>query len=659
MKRLCILVLALLLIGSLSLFAGGEKESSSSSSTSGTAASTGKYKEAPMLAELVKAGKLPPVDERLPDSPMVLTPPKPGRYGGTLQLISRYENVPVAGGFASDGLNGFVAPLPDGSDLVPHFATKIDVSDDMRTYTIHLRKGVKWSDGAPFTTEDMKFWYEDHQGNTDVTPEIRAAMKSGGEVIKMEVIDDLTFRFVAKNPAPKFMAWPLSKGTQHFRMLKPKHWLKEYHARYVDKDKLDKMVKDAGYAKWSELYLAKAQEYVALPAVPDRPTVTSYVCKEWTSESRTFERNPYYWKVDDKGNQLPFIDYLHTTYITDPEVANGKVISGEVDFNGFEISIKNYPLYKQYEEQGGYNVKLWGSGKGGDIIYFFNLTHKDEGMRNIFQDKRFRRAMSIAINRPEINEFLYYGKATIMAYTVFPQSKYGDEKWTKAFIDYDPDQAKKWLDEIGLVDKDGDGWRDRPDGSKFSFIVEFTSIEDPLKTNVTELVIEYWKKIGVNASMKELQRQLYSTRSAANELDVGLWHGGWETGLLFPATNPWTEGSATGALWKQYTNHWNLGSEIDIPIMPEAQEVWDAYQNSLNADNEGEHIREAKKILQSQADNVWIINTVAMAPHPLIVDKNLHNVPDSGFYCWEVGWLTTRNPEQWFFDEGEGAPGDK
>ena len=659
MRHIVSLVLALALLCSFSVFGSGKTEGEKKPTEAAAAAKPGKYNEAPMLAELVKAGKLPPVDARVPDEPLVLTPPNPGRYGGTLQLISRYESAPIAAGFASDGLNGFVAPLPDGSGLVPHFATKIDVSSDLTTYTIHMRKGVKWSDGQPFTTEDMEFWYWDHFRNPEVTPEIRPAFKSGGEVIMYETIDDYTFRFVAKNPAPKFMAWPLSKGTQHFQMLKPKHYLKNYHIKYVDKDKLEKMTKDAGYAKWHELYLNQAREYCALPAVPGRPTVTSYVNIEWTSDGRTFERNPYYWKVDNLGNQLPFIDRLHTQYISDPEVANGKIISGEIDFNGFEISIKNYPLYKQYEEQGGYNVYLWGSGKGGDIFYYFNMTHTDDGLRAIFQDKRWRRAMSVAINRQEINEFLYYGKAVVQAYTIFPSSKYGKKEWADAYAQYDPDQAKKWLDEMGVVDKDGDGWRDRPDGSKLSFTIEFTSIEDPLKTNVTELVTEYWKKLNINASMKEISNSLYGTRQSANELDIGLWHGGWETGLLFPGSNPWTEPGATGGLWRLYTNHWNLGQDIDIPIMPEAQAIWDAYQIAINTGDMEEHIRESQKILQSQADNVWFINTIAMAPHPIIVDKNLHNVPETGLYAWEVGWLTTRNPEQWFFDEGEGKAGDK
>jgi len=257
--------------------------------------------------------------------------------------------------------------------------------------------------------------------------------------------------------------------------------------------------------------------------------------------------------------------------------------------------------------------------------------------------------MSVAINRQEINEFLYYGKATIMNYTVLPTSKYSEERFAKAYTQFDLNQAKKWLDEMGLIDRDGDGWRDRKDGKKFTFAVEFTTQEDPLKLNTVELVAGYWKKAGIDVNTKEISGELSGTRQAANLIECGIWHGGWETGILFPFSNPLMSGNGSFA-WPKIWQHYFAGKEIDQPIPPEVQDLYNAWMTATTTSDKNELLALGKKMLQLQADNMWLIGTVGLAPSPIIVRKNLRNMPETGHYTWEVQWLISRNPEQMFFE---------
>jgi peptide/nickel transport system substrate-binding protein len=422
----------------------------------------------------------------------------------------------------------------------------------------------------------MMFWYEDWLLNEEVTPVIDPSWIAGGEVVKVTVIDDYTIRFEYTEPQPLFLGWPLSKGTQHHRMLKAKHYLSQFHKDYVSEDKLQEMMDDA-------------------------------------------------------------------------EVAQGKMIAGEVDYNGFITTTKNYPLYKQNEERGGYRTILWDSGKGSEVFFFFNLSHDDPDMREVFQDARFRRAMSVAINREEINEFLYFGRAEVRNYTLLSTSKYFEERFATAYTQYDPEQASAWLDEMGLVDSDGDGWRDLANGEPFSFVIEFTSAEDPLKTDTVELVTQSWQDVGINVTSKELAGELWGQRLNGNKISCSIWHGGWETGILFPASNPLLAGNGRYA-WPKFWDHFFGGQEIDQEIPAIVQELYDTWAAATTASNEADLVRLGKKMLEMQAENVWLIGTVGLAPHPIIAKKNLRNVPETGHYTWEVQWMISRNPEQFFFE---------
>lgn len=662
MRKLMIvlLVITVCFLGTLPLLAQNSHYLTLQEYEKATGKSIKNFQEAPMLREKVARGELPPVEERLPEQPYVVVPrERIGRYGGTLHVITRYTTVPVGAGFVQDVLNGFVEPNPAGDKLLPHFATEIEVSEDKTTYTIHLREGAKWSDGVPFTADDIMFWYEDILLNKELTPAISSVWKAGGEVVKVRKLDDYTVQFKFAKPQPEFLGWPFSKATQHFRMLKPKHYFKQFHPKYTPMEELKKKVKEAGFDKWYDFFWAKAEEYCGLSAVPGTPVLTPYMPVEATASRRVFVRNPYYWKVDTEGNQLPYIDKIVEEIVTDPEVAQGKIISGEVDFNGFLTTTKNYPMYKKNEQKGGYRTILWDSGKASEVIFFFNLTHQDPVLRQIFRDVRFRRAMSLAINRQEINDFLYFGKAKIMQYTVVA-SKYFEPEFANAYVEYNPEKAKALLDEMGLVDTDGDGWRERPDGKKLTFTIEFTSAEDPLKTDTVELVANYWRAVGVDVKVKEISGELFDTRGSGNSLDCSIWHGGFgDLGILFPELHPGTDFPGPIHVWPRFKDYYFRGEKIQQSIPKEVRKLFEVTEKVLTTPDEEERVRLGKEILRLHAENLWIIGTVGFAPHPIVVDKDLHNVPEKGHWCWEVQWMTTRDPEQLFFGPDEGKPGNK
>ncbi len=616
----------------------------------GGLASAQDYNEAPMLQQMVQEGKLPPVTERLPEDVYVVEPEEAiGAYGGELRLLTTYSSTPLGVAFVTDAFNGFVNPKADGSDVVPHFAKSIEASDDYTTFTMRLRRGVKWSDGHPYTADDIMFWYEDILLNKELTPMIPAYWQVEGEVVQVNKIDDYTVEFSFPKPQPIFLRMPFSKAPQRDRIIVPKHYLKQFHPNYTPKDELDAAVKEAGYHEWFQLFRAKMHGYVCISDVPGAPVLTPYMPVNISSSRRIFERNPYYWKVDSAGNQLPYIDRVEVDIVSDAQVATAKMLAGDIDFDGFTTSLKDYPLYREAEERGSsYRTLLWQSGNGTEVFFYFNLSHENADKREVFRDVRFRRAMSLAIDRNELNELLYFGQGVIRQFTVLPSSRYFEQEFADAYVDFDPDKAKALLDDMGLVDLNGDGWRDLPNGDKFSFVIEFASVEDPMKTDVVQLVTQHWQEAGINVSCKEISGELYTTRQVANQLECSIWHGGWSTDITFPSANPWV-GPGGDYPWPKFADKWQRGDDIGQTIPDEVQLMWDWYEAVRVEPDDQERKDIAKNILRSQAENLWLIGTVGMVPHILIVNKDLGNVPEEGLWTWDTHWSMSRDPEQFFF----------
>ncbi|GAI52566.1 unnamed protein product, partial [marine sediment metagenome] len=246
------------------------------------------------------------------------------------------------------------------------------------------------------------------------------------------------------------------------------------------------------------------------------------------------ERNPYYWKVDTAGNQLPYINKVIVTKVADKEMMDAKLITGDFDFGCLETRVENYSLYMENAEKGHYRVLPWQSVHGSAVIYQVNQTSEDPILRKIFQDVRFRRALSLAINREEINNVIFYGLAEPRQYTVISQSVYYEEEFAGAYAGYDPEEANRLLDEMGLKWDKNHEWRLRPDSKILSSTLEYFLCETP-KDKISELVKEYWEAIGFKITIKQISGELQRERAIANKIQVGLWHGDVATDWLFPA----------------------------------------------------------------------------------------------------------------------------
>ena len=627
MMGIRLLVAASLLAAPALLFASGDDEEGGGAESAAAMASTGKYSEAPELAARVAAGELPPVEERLPLEPRVLSaerndiPPEDldfevGKYGGILRsvqpdpswnpdiFVMNDESLLAAPGILADGIGGNVA-------------SSFEVSPDGQVFTLTLREGIKWSDGVPVTTEDVRFTYEDFLLNdqlTKVFPRwMRSASKSDGEPLRVDIVDDYTFRisFAERYDGfPAYLSIVQWKGYTEF--VKPAHYLKQWHADYTPLADLEDEIAEEGLGKgeWGALFNNRdARNWdLTRPKALGFPVLNPWMLVDQSPTTSVFDRNPYYFKVDSIGQQLPYINGLRSQVVADVEMSNLKVLAGEVDFLREDATLDNLDLYKENEDRAGYEVLLLDM-HGTPTDPRLNLTYDDPVWRQVVGDVRFRTALSHAINREEIIDAIYFGFATPSTYV--PSA-------------YDPELANRLLDEAGLDQRDAQGFRLGPDGKTFEIPFEI-AMHATDQVPVTEMIAEYWKDVGLKTTMKTIEPGLQATRRNANELQADLlWHHGPELwwGALWDFVP-----SAYGPRW--HTWFQTAGAEGEEPP-DDVKEVIAAMDCSiaLSGDAREAAIDEVREMMM---ENVYIILNVEDVKYPLIVNKDLGNVPTGGF----------------------------
>lgn len=609
-----------------------------------------KFNEAPMLAELVKQGKLPPVEKRLPNEPVVVEPIEEiGQYGGTVRMAYiEAKNWP--GVSAMTGVETILKFGRDGRTVVPNIAKSWKLSQDGKTLVLSLRKGLKWSDGNPFTADDILFWYEDVFLNEELTPTKPKIWCPGGKPMEMKKLNDYTVQLKFAVSYPIILNLLVYSGTEGSFYL-PKHYLKQFHIRYTPKEKLMEIAKQEGYNNWSQLFLAKSSCSFLDPTITlNFPTLCAFVIQSRGLNQTTLVRNPYYWKIDPDGNQLPYIDRIQASLVENLEIYNMKIINGEVDFAAAHTGLENYPLYKENEDKGNYRVFLWKLGHSSVVTFHINLTHQDPVLRKIFNDRRFRIALSLAINREELNQVACLGKGVPKQVSVLPPSKYYFEEYAKAYTQYDLKEANKLLDEMGLDKRDKDGYRLRPDGKTLAVTIEYTPASvGPTKVTIVEMVQKYWEKLGIKVAVKQEDRQLYMVRCrTGNQHDIGLWHADmlteplWPTGAYVFPISVMAEWAPLWYLW--FTSDGKTGEEPPEEI----KRIMKLYETIQTSMKESEKIRAAREIWKSNAQNLWAIGTVGLIPHPIIVSKKLHNIPQEGWWAWDYFYAALYSPEQRF-----------
>jgi peptide/nickel transport system substrate-binding protein len=600
---------------------------------------TGRFNEAPMLAELVAAGSLPPVEERLPIEPLVVEPLNGvGTYGGEL-------NTRVSG--PGDWGDVWHATFPhllwfdeNVQEVIPDLAKGYEYNDDMTVLTIYLREGLKWSDGDPFDAEDLVSWWVDFRMHPEFNPDLvpPGEWAPGGEPMEVVKIDDYTVEYHFAAPYPMALNVITSWNGMPGRFFLPSHKIQELHADYNP----DAATAAAalGYDTWQEAVNGFAN--LMWPGSDPKgllPTLGMWRQASVTSTEVVFERNPYYWAVDTEGNQLPYIDRVRAEIVPDPEVYVVNIIQGKYDFG--KAAADKIELLKANEANGNYGIRLY----SGDVVsqpaYAFNQNHRDAALREIFQDVRFRQAMSVAINRDEINDLVFDGYGTPTQATVNRAASFYDPAWGEAFAQYDPDLANQLLDEMGLNQRNNDGWRLRPDGRVLEFII---NANDP----ATELVRDYWREVGVKAELNAIDVNLYWTRGEGGELDLGTW--GVDNSVeikVFQSVSKFWMGTGDLAYaidWVRW--HDTRGAEgVEPPDrVKEYFANWDAIQLASGAEYE----RLAKEIFDFYAEEVYIIGTVGYGLNAVFVSQNLNNVPEQLLFMDPTNWWLMARPDQWY-----------
>ena len=453
-----------------------------------------------------------------------------GNPGGELRMLMsgpKDTRMMVVYGYAR--LVGYTPALR----IEPDILASVDVQDG-RIFTLHLRKGHKWSDGHAFTSEDFRYWFEDVAQNSKLSPSgLPVSLMVENETPRFEVLDETTVRYSWSRPNPLFL--PELAGADPLYIYCPSHYLKQFHEKYADKATLEALVKKANQRNWAALHARMDSMY--RDDNPDLPSLEPWILKTKPPAERfIFERNPYYFRVDEAGHQLPYIDRVIMS-IADSKIIPAKTGAGESDLQARYLRFDNYTFLKQSEERNKYKVRLWRTGPGSQLALYPNLNVNDDVWRTLVRDLRFRRALALAIDRHEINQAIYFGLAIEGQNTVLPQSPLYEPEYRAAWASFDVREANRLLDLIGVTKRTGDGTRLLPDNRPMEIIVE-NSGESTEQTDVLELIRDSWRRIGIRLFAKPLQLTLFRRRVFSGETLMSI-DKGVENGLATAAMSPW------------------------------------------------------------------------------------------------------------------------
>ncbi len=596
------------------------------------------------------SGDLPALEDRLPEEPLVVVPyDEIGAYGGRFRGVSIG---PEAGNseFLSVRHVNLLRFTDDLVTIVPNMAKSYEWNDDFTQLTITLRKGHKWSDGAPFTSEDIVFWWDDIMLNTDLYANVPSFWVYGGEPMQVEAVDDVTVNFKFAAPAPAFATLI---ATTYTHLWAPKHWLMDKHIKYNPDANADAVAE--GFESWTQrfvpLYFADWEDANHLYGLPK---LEAWIKIDETPEHQLFAPNPYYYKVDTAGQQLPYFDEIEEVYVSDADLIELKVINGELELKTQSLDIASLPLFQQNQDSGNYDIQM-AQGASNGPIYVFNCTHKDPALAEIFSNPEFNRAMSLALNRDEMNQALCFGLCEpTSGVPVHRTVSFAKPEWFERDIEYDPDQANAILDELGLVRGAG-GFRTRPDGEPIIINLQYSIQFGPATRH--ELAKEYWEAVGIRVEVREVDTTAYRATTSANEHDIAVTY----TGLVLEAplySNPlgFVPPFGDAALENLCGNPWvewhttNGASGIEPP--DDIKQLWDLtdqWKSSLPGSPE--YLSLGEQIVEIHLAYNYLIGTITTTPAVTIVSRALGNVPQYSINAFEYYRTYPYRTDQWYFAE--------
>jgi peptide/nickel transport system substrate-binding protein len=596
------------------------------------------YSEAPALADMVEAGQLPTVAERLPAEPMMVQPIESvGQYGGT--WYRGWRGIKDFHAFGRIVYEPMLRWPRDPRDPVqPGLAKDWAWSDGGRTLTLYLREGLKWSDGQPFTVDDIIFWWEDIENDTNITTAPHAEWVVNGEPMQLEKVNDTTIKlnFAGPNGLAETVGlafhgnqWPL--GFERFGFFAPRHYLEQFHPKYNP---------SATY----EMFEEKAMDYNT-----ERPAMTPWVISEWETgaDHMVARRNPYYWKVDIQGNQLPYIDEVYFYLVENVPAVNALALAGKLDMQHRALELAQYTVFQENAEAGNYKVFLWPQAMASNMTFFPNQSYPDLKYRELMQNAKLRQALSLAMDRETMNNVAWLGQAVPRTITVVRDSALFQADIEKLYAEFDPEAARALLDEVGLP-VGADGMRTFPDGSPLELVVETMETGGAL-LDVIELAAENWRAVGLNTSVKSMSRDIYWPRAGANEVMIATWTT--DRGLV-PMVDPiyqlpFDERSWMAPAFGMWYKTGGAEGEEPNAELKELMDLYDQYRQTVDA---AQQLEIGKQIVRKSTEGLHVIGSCGEAPAPVVVKNYFHNVPEQHSSDWIVMTPGTLDPSHWWME---------
>jgi peptide/nickel transport system substrate-binding protein len=581
-----------------------------------------------MLSDGVRSGSVPPLDERLPASPAVVKGrTRTGKYGGTIRR--GFTGISDHWGLSKLRREGLASYNPDLS-VRPNIAESWEVSEDASEWTIHLRKGLKWSEGTPFTTDDVKWYYENVLLNETLTPSPPDEWSTGSPkaLAQFEIVDPFTFKIRFGQPNPLFVYDPLTQSVP----TAPGFYLRQFHVDLAeDKAALERDATGAGFQSWDQYY-GERQRWYLNPDLPQYgPWVSASDVPSAAPSEELFllERNPYFFQSDGEGQQLPYVDQItHRLFRTSDEL-NLWIVDGQIDFQARHVDVGDYPFLRENEDRGNYRVYV---GLSGDHVAVQpNHTCRDARVREFAQDRRVRIALSLAVDRARLNDIVYHGLLTPRQYSPLSMSPQAYPKQANAHIEYDPKRANQLLDQAGYGRRDREGyrlWKGVSD-ERLHIVVHGTALPGSSGYEAMELIAKYWADVGVEATYQPLERASYMRHVEANEIQFAFW-GGDRTVLPLASSAPIFRGTMVDRPWACAWGLWKNSNGID----PNGQEpppdhwiwsiweVWDRIATETDPDRQNELFFQ---ILDIWAEELPMVGFLGEQPAPIIVKDGLIN----------------------------------
>jgi peptide/nickel transport system substrate-binding protein len=608
--------------------------------------------DSPFFADQVAAGTLPPVGERVPAVPRIVEVAgegrEPGRHGGTMRmLMGDQRDIRMMTLYGYTRLVGY----DDKLEIAPDVLESFDVQDG-RIFTLRLRPGHRWSDGSLFTAEDFRYWWDDVANNERLSPGgPPQALLAGGEPPVFEVLGPTEIRYSWSKPNPVFL--PALASAQPTYIFMPSAYLKQFHERYAPKYDLAHKIKANRVRDWGALHERLSRMY--RPENPDLPTLDPWRnITPLPAEQFTFRRNPYFHRIDQNGRQLPYVDEVTLT-IGSHSLVPAKAAAGEADLQARYLRFDNYTFLKEASKRMNFAVKLWKRAEGAYFALMPNLNAIDPVWRDLNRDVRYRRALSVAINRKDVNKVIFFGLAKESGNTALPESPLYNAEYAKMWMRNDPAFADRLLDEIGLTKRDPDGIRLLADGRRLEFTIE-TAGENTEETDILDLIKHDLFDVGIKIYPRSTQRDVFRRRITAGQTVMSAWTG-MDNALVSPemepdALAPTSSSQFNWPRWGQFIE--SGGREGEKPDLPEVKELVRLYQEWRTSATHEQRKRIWQRMLEINAEQLFSIGVVNGTLQPIVVSRDLRNVPDKGLYSFEPGAFFGRYmPDTFWFDQAK------